>query len=529
MRVIKEIILMMGLFVFFGAVFPIMGGGTDSEAQSQFEKPHLWDYDVCVCEGPVQNGISIDCSAGDTLFAARCTTWMGLNNRRINIYRSTDGGATWYSFAYVASLAGYFTYPVVLTGSVNWKIYLFYRVSNQSGDIYMNSWTQDGTPDEFTGEVKVGADTISYFTACTDYGQGNYLMVAYQKNQMGDATPDLYTIVSTDQGETWGNEVKITEHGLHPDIAYGRDGYVYLVSERTVGIETDYEIWFTRSSDNCISWGNSEYLTDNLYDDTYAKVAALHTLPADSAYVWVAYNYQGDLRYAYSTNAGKDWSKDHILSDSGYPKAACDLWVRRGDYSSVNVCYLGVKPFHMGWVGFILYQSTSRRAPTGWTDPQGIANHPVNYTPDDGRQVCQGTYAGANHVIIYVGSDWFPDLPTYYDLFCDNSGWPTDVEEETEEGEVPTKFYLSANYPNPFNPVTSIQFSVHSPIHTTLKIYNVLGQLVKTLVDEPKERGTYEVIWDGKDENGIEVASGIYFYKLQAGDFAEAKKMLLVK
>ena len=70
---------------------------------------------------------------------------------------------------------------------------------------------------------------------------------------------------------------------------------------------------------------------------------------------------------------------------------------------------------------------------------------------------------------------------------------------------------------------------VRSPVHTTLKIYNVLGQLVKTLVDEPKERGTYEVIWDGKDENGNEVASGVYFYRLQTEDFTQTKKMVLMK
>ncbi|MFQ6002794.1 MAG: FlgD immunoglobulin-like domain containing protein [Candidatus Zixiibacteriota bacterium] len=62
-----------------------------------------------------------------------------------------------------------------------------------------------------------------------------------------------------------------------------------------------------------------------------------------------------------------------------------------------------------------------------------------------------------------------------------------------------------------------------------MKIYNVLGQLVRTLVNEPKESGTYEVIWDGRDDNGNEVASGIYFYRLQAGDFTEAKKMLLLR
>jgi len=91
---------------------------------------------------------------------------------------------------------------------------------------------------------------------------------------------------------------------------------------------------------------------------------------------------------------------------------------------------------------------------------------------------------------------------------------------------------LKLNYPNPFNPVTSIQYTVNSrqrPVPTTLKVYNILGQKVRTLVDEPKGRGNHEVIWDGKDDLGKEVASGIYFYQLKVGEFTETKKMLLLK
>ena len=97
-------------------------------------------------------------------------------------------------------------------------------------------------------------------------------------------------------------------------------------------------------------------------------------------------------------------------------------------------------------------------------------------------------------------------------------------------------FSLKQNYPNPSNPSTDIRYTVRgsqsvvrSPLHTTLKIYNILGEKVRTLVDEPKSAGSYEVVWDGKDDKGKEVASGIYFYQLKTGDFTETKKMLLLK
>ena len=100
------------------------------------------------------------------------------------------------------------------------------------------------------------------------------------------------------------------------------------------------------------------------------------------------------------------------------------------------------------------------------------------------------------------------------------------------EAKVPFEYSLTQNYPNPFNPATSIQYSVasdQSPNHTILKIYNILGQEVRTLVDGGKEPGYYTVTWDGRDERGDDVSSGIYFYRLKAGEFVATKKMMMLK
>jgi hypothetical protein len=109
-----------------------------------------------------------------------------------------------------------------------------------------------------------------------------------------------------------------------------------------------------------------------------------------------------------------------------------------------------------------------------------------------------------------------------------------DVEEDIASR--PRAFELDQNYPNPFNPMTTIRFTVngsgytvHRPLRTTLKIYNVRGQMVRTLVDQEKARGSYTVIWDGKNEKGRQVSSGIYFYRLSVGDESEIKKMILLK
>lgn len=93
----------------------------------------------------------------------------------------------------------------------------------------------------------------------------------------------------------------------------------------------------------------------------------------------------------------------------------------------------------------------------------------------------------------------------------------------------PLEFVLCPNYPNPFNPETEIQYSLAKADNVKLVIYNVLGQTVKTLVDEYQTAGTKLVHWDGKDENGNEVASGIYFYQIQSGDFMQSRKMILLR
>jgi hypothetical protein len=124
--------------------------------------------------------------------------------------------------------------------------------------------------------------------------------------------------------------------------------------------------------------------------------------------------------------------------------------------------------------------------------------------------------------------------PEGFGGFAKIAGGDTKDTRTKSSLSVPDKFSLLQNYPNPFNPTTTIQFRVQSLelrglIPTTLKIYNILGQMVRVLVDEEKVAGTYTAYWDGNDQNGQPVSSGIYFYKLDAGNFSEVKKMVLIK
>ncbi len=100
---------------------------------------------------------------------------------------------------------------------------------------------------------------------------------------------------------------------------------------------------------------------------------------------------------------------------------------------------------------------------------------------------------------------------------------------EVQVNTLPTEFALSQNYPNPFNPATSIRFDVPVQSDVTLNIYDGLGRLVKSLVNEVKEPGRYTVNWNGRNDNNQQVASGFYICKIKAGNFTAIKKMLLMK
>jgi len=261
-------------------------------------KPYRWGNDVTITTGPVYSGISSDYDTSGNLYAARCTTWVDSGNADIRVYKSANGGGAWSHLNDIYYPTGdyKFSYPVVVTGSNPSKIYIFALSSSQNGNIGVARLSRNGVWENWYN-IKADADTITYFSACTD--DGSHLMVAYQKDENEHNIHKIYTITSTDSGTTWGNQTYITADGQHPDIAYGDSGYVYLTYESTIKISAKnsipyYEIQSCKNTNYCapLSWQDFQALTDDDYDDHYPKIAALHTTPEDTACVWVAYNHE---------------------------------------------------------------------------------------------------------------------------------------------------------------------------------------------------------------------------------------------
>lgn len=104
---------------------------------------------------------------------------------------------------------------------------------------------------------------------------------------------------------------------------------------------------------------------------------------------------------------------------------------------------------------------------------------------------------------------------------------PTSIGEPING--VPTRFALSQNYPNPFNPSTTIEYALSERSFVTIAVHNLLGQEVRTLVAEEKGAGIYRTEWNGKDNAGFDVPSGVYLYTMRAGNFVQTRKLMLVR
>ncbi len=122
---------------------------------------------------------------------------------------------------------------------------------------------------------------------------------------------------------------------------------------------------------------------------------------------------------------------------------------------------------------------------------------------------------------IYNYAISYSDIQSLYDI-------STGIEDN-QDTEVPLEYMLMQNYPNPFNSQTNIKYLIKAPGRVILEIYDALGTRVKTLFNDFRSGGSYIAAWDGKDDHGRSVSSGVYFCRLNAGGFTQAKKILLLK
>ena len=155
----------------------------------------------------------------------------------------------------------------------------------------------------------------------------------------------------------------------------------------------------------------------------------------------------------------------------------------------------------------------------------------VGLTQDSSAIITQ--YHNGNFWSIYISNmpEYFGDtLDAHflYNAITFNNQF-TKIFNKDNNGEVPHSFFLEQNYPNPFNPITNIRYSLFQAGNINITIFNELGEKIKTLVNDKQLKGKYQVQWDGKNEAGNYVASGIYICRLKTGTFIQMRKMVLLR
>ncbi|UCD20245.1 MAG: T9SS type A sorting domain-containing protein, partial [candidate division WOR-3 bacterium] len=136
----------------------------------------------------------------------------------------------------------------------------------------------------------------------------------------------------------------------------------------------------------------------------------------------------------------------------------------------------------------------------------------------------------------YFDGDWRWDIDYCYkvaavDIHGNESEYTLLCSDDVtgDETSVPSASFLAQNVPNPFNPTTTIRFGLPRAVHVKLSVYNVKGELISTIFNQHMTEGRKEITWTAKDSRGQTVSSGIYFYRLVAGDFVQTKKMVLLR
>ncbi len=146
----------------------------------------------------------------------------------------------------------------------------------------------------------------------------------------------------------------------------------------------------------------------------------------------------------------------------------------------------------------------------GFVEGKGTTTEPQSYSYTD-NDVSTGTYTYRLKQIDYDGTNNYSN------------------EVTIAVGSMPTNYALSQNYPNPFNPTTAIQFQVPKTSLVTIKIYDLIGQEIKTLYNGQVQQGRYTVEWNGLNNNGIQMSSGTYIYRIVSNDFVQSMKMILMR
>jgi hypothetical protein len=409
------------------------------------------------------------------------------------LFNSVDGGATWLgSVPAYGGDKGWMT--IDRTGSMGeGNIYCFSRDdiattivmtrSIDGGQSFQPLVNVPGNPGR--GTLAVGADGVLYAVGLS-FNNGQFAFARSTNAPDSQATPVFDFSTQINLGGQFSSYA-----GPNPDGLLGQtivacdysgqsgDSTVYVLSSVDPPGADPLDVNFIQSTNRGLSWSSPVRINDDSGTSAWQWFGTMSVAPNGRIdVVWLDTRddpgtYMSSLYYSFSEDNGQTWSQNERLSTAFNPHVGWPQQNKMGDYFDMI------------------------------SDEEGVS------------LAWAGTFNGEEDI--------------YYSRI---SQMPVSINNGQDNNRIPKIFSLYQNYPNPFNPSTKIKFTIPSVIAretkqsqlVTLKIYDVLGNEISTLVNEEKAAGNYEVdfIADG-------LPSGIYFYKLQAGSFVETKKMILLK
>ncbi len=346
---------------------------------------------------------------------------------------------------------------------------------DENSDIYAQRYDSLGNPlgGNFQVNDNVGTSDQKYPSVAMD-GSGNFI-ICWEDERNGNW--DIYAQRYSNLGDTVGSNFQVNDNEGTSDQLYPRG---------SMGSDGNF----------IISW--DDYREDSS-PDIYAQ----------------RYSISGDTlgsNFRVNDDEGENWQSsssiaigrenDFIICWHDYRNSDCDIYAQR--YHSDGTRW---------GINYLVNQKPAGPNPIQWGPSIALNDDIITFSWTDARR----------------SKGW--------DIYAKVVTWDWDKVDEPRNNDfgLPQNFALSQNYPNPFNSTTAISYQLSGvrPHHTTLRLYNILGQEVKTLVDEEQPGGNYRVQWDGRDDSGRQVASGVYFYRLKVtgnrSKVEKTKKMVILR
>lgn len=446
----------------------------------------IWEITTLVSHN--RSAYQPDISSSGSMVYVSWTDYRNTFDYHSDIYfkYSSDGGISWSQDIRLTFDSTNYR-PVIKSYENN--VYLAYEKFHHVGqDIYFKN--------SFNNGLNWNTKRMTYDSASsrpTMAVDGNNIHLAYESFR--NNRNSIFYRRSTNNGNNWNDEVLINnftdDYSSSPFITCSGSN-VYIVWVTKFDYYGPSLILFKKSTDNGISW--SSY---SIIDTGFSPHIAV-----SGNYLHLVYQTLGnDIYYCRSTDNGLTWSTPSYLEYGGLPK----ITVMDSDLYVIFVS------------GYGMYYLRSTDNGQSWEPRKGIL-----YSWDPRGQILYGVNLSNSLNEVHLIWD---DIngPKSDVVYTKITKWLTTKVEQVNNLN-PNKFYLYQNYPNPFNAETKIRFSLPENSNVSLKIYNVLGEEIETLVNDYLTKGQYEINW-----NAFKYSSGIYFYRLQTDKWVETRKMVLLK